>query len=86
MEYAASSDVATQFPLIPAERFRESVVLVEADGRGSYAAEAVIRSLAGAPGGSVLGWAYTRVPIFAAVSEWAYRWVARNRGELGRRR
>ena len=80
--YAASADVAARFPLIPAARFRESVVLVEVDGRVSYAAEAVIRSLAGAPGGSVLGWCYARVPVLAAAAEWAYRLVARNRGWL----
>ena len=84
VEYAASQDVASQFPAIDAARFRESVVLVGVDGRVCYAAEAVIRSLAGTPGGGALLWAYARLPGFAGVSEWAYRAVARRRGVLSR--
>lgn len=82
VDYAAASDAAGRFPDIPTERFRESVVLVEPDGRVSYAAEAVIRSLPGARGGAVLCWCYARLPGFAGLAEWAYRLVARHRGRL----
>src|SRR5262249_53467811 len=79
IDYAPYQQVAARFGDVPAVRFRESVVLVEPDGRITYAAEAVFRSLSHAPGG---GWGlacYRRVPGFAAVSELVYRLVARHR-------
>jgi predicted DCC family thiol-disulfide oxidoreductase YuxK len=79
VSYAPSQDVARDFPQIPAQRFRESVVLIEPDGRVSYGAEAAARSLAVRAPGKVLLWIYLRVPAARAFGEWAYRGVARRR-------
>src|SRR5262245_21968024 len=79
VDYAPSQQVAAQFPEIEAAGFRESVVLIEPDGRVSHAAEAVFRSRAAAPGRGLGLWCYQRVPGFAWASELAYRIVARHR-------
>lgn len=78
--YATAEEAAASHPEIPPERFREAVVLVEPDGRVSYAAEAVARSLAVRGPGKVLLWMYRRVPGASALGEAAYRRVARRRG------
>jgi predicted DCC family thiol-disulfide oxidoreductase YuxK len=78
--YATSQQAATDFPHIPAQRFRESVVLVEPGGRVTFAAEAVMRSLAVRAAGRMPLWIYEHVPGARAVSEAAYRTVARRRG------
>jgi predicted DCC family thiol-disulfide oxidoreductase YuxK len=80
VDVAASQDVASSLPAIPAGRFAESVVLVEPDGSASYGAHAVFRALAHAPGRGLGLWAYRHVPGFAGASEGLYRIVARNRG------
>jgi predicted DCC family thiol-disulfide oxidoreductase YuxK len=78
--YAPSQEVAADFPGIPAERFRKSVVLIEPDGRVTYAAEAVARSLAVRAAGKVPLWIYEHVPGARRLSEAAYRYVADGRG------
>ena len=78
--YAPSQEVAGTYPQIPAGRFRESVVLVEPDGRITFAAEAVARSLAVRAAGRPLLWIYLHVPGARAASEAAYRWLANRRG------
>jgi predicted DCC family thiol-disulfide oxidoreductase YuxK len=85
VEYAPYQQVASRFPAIPREAFAAAVHLVEPDGQVYKGAEAVFRSLARRPG---LGWLpglYRCLPPLAMASEAAYRWVARNRGWLGRR-
>jgi predicted DCC family thiol-disulfide oxidoreductase YuxK len=82
VDYAPSQEVAPRFPEIPAERLAESVVLVEPDGRVAHGAEAVFRSIAHVPGHGGWLWLYRRVPGFRPMSEWLYRWVARNRARL----
>ncbi len=79
LDYAPYSEVASQFPEIPRERFERAVQLVEPDGTWSQGAEAVFRSLAHAPGNGWPLWLYRRLPGFAAASEWCYRRVARHR-------
>ena len=79
VDYEPSQRVAPQFPQIPPERFKESVVLVEPDGCTSYGAEAVFRTLAHARGGGMWLAAYRSVPGFAAVSEASYALVAHRR-------
>ena len=76
---APSQSVAPRFPQIPAERFRQSVVLVEPDGHVSYGAEAVFRSYAHAPRGGLWLALYQKLPGFAPATELAYRLIARNR-------
>lgn len=81
VEYLAqgAAECRTRFPSLPPEALRESVHLVEPGGRVSRGAEAVLRALATQ---ERWGWAlrsYERSRWLAAVLEWAYRRVARNR-------
>jgi predicted DCC family thiol-disulfide oxidoreductase YuxK len=80
VEAAPYQDVAERFPEIPRERFAAAVHLIEPDGRVTRGAEAVFRSLAAAPGNGVWLALYERVPGWGALSEAAYRVVARHRG------
>jgi len=71
--------VAARFPEVPRSQFEGAVQLIEADGRVYGGAEAVFRALAHKPRrGSLLDW-YQHSPLFARVSEWGYRLVARHR-------
>src|SRR5262245_35631504 len=79
LEYAPSQTAAQRFLDIEKERFDRNVVLVEPDGRVSYGAEAVFRSLAAAPGHGWPLWLYRFLPGFAPLSEWCYRLVAGRR-------
>ncbi len=77
VDYEKSQDVADRFPEIPREQFQKSVVLIEPDGKVYTGAQAVCRSLQ-----SRSRWlqkAYEHVPGFAAVSEFAYGFIARRR-------
>ena len=79
VDYAPSQAVAERFPAIPPERFRDAVVLIEPEGHVCFGAEAVFRSRSFASGRGLGLWLYERVPGAAAVSERAYRLVARHR-------
>ncbi len=79
VDVAPYQAVAAEHPEVPAERFAESVVLLEPDGRTFFAAAAVFRALSHAPRRGLAWWAYSHVPGFAALSETFYRLVARNR-------
>ena len=79
VEYATYQDVAARFPEIPREKFAEAVRLIEPDGRVSGGAEAVFRTLSFARGRGWLIALYRRMPLFAPISEWIYRNVARRR-------
>jgi predicted DCC family thiol-disulfide oxidoreductase YuxK len=79
VDYAPYQEVADRFPEIPRERFRDAVQLIEPDGTRTSGAEAVLRTLAHAPG---KGWVlalYRSVPGFAAISNAGYRLIARHR-------
>jgi predicted DCC family thiol-disulfide oxidoreductase YuxK len=78
--YEPWQSAAERFPEIPRERFARAVQLIEPDGKHSEAAEAVFRSLAAAPGHGAGLWCYRHVPLFATLSEAAYRSVAGHRG------
>lgn len=73
-----NEEVISRFPEIPREHLQSAVHLIEPDGRVTRGAEAVFRSLAEVRE----RWLrfYQTVPEFAAVSEAAYRFVARHRG------
>src|SRR5262249_16675879 len=81
VEYLAFQDpeVNLRFPEIPSDEFEAAVHLITPDGSVYTAAEAAYRALAfGAHG----DWAidlYQHSPAFAAISESAYRFVARHR-------
>jgi lipase maturation factor 1 len=75
VDYAPSQEVAARFPEFSSDEFRGAVQLIETDGSVYSGAEAVFRSR----GGKALRWAYGNVPGLAAVTEFGYRIVARNR-------
>ncbi len=71
--------VPERFPEVPHERFETAVQLIETDGRVYGGAEAVFRALAHNPHDEwLLDW-YEHSPVFAHVTEWGYRLVARHR-------
>lgn len=78
IDYAASQEVADDFPQIPADVFARSVVYVAVDGSVHLGAEAVARSLA-AGGRAWPLWLYRNVPGAGALADLAYRLVATNR-------
>ncbi len=79
IEYATYQDVADRFPEIPREQFKRAVAFIEPDGQTFFAAEAVYRSLRCRSSKKWLAWSYDHVPGFAAISEIAYKFIARNR-------
>jgi len=80
VDYATYQELTDRFPEIPKGQFQKSVVFVDKDGEVFFAAEAVYRSLRYRSSRKWLSWSYDRVPAFAALSEIAYKIVARNRG------
>ena len=79
IDYEPYQEVAERFPDIPREQFQRSVVYIDRNGQVFVAAAAVYRSLRCSRSKKWLWWSYQRVPGFAAVSELAYRVIARNR-------
>jgi predicted DCC family thiol-disulfide oxidoreductase YuxK len=80
VDYVKYQQAAQQFPEIPIERFQRAVALIEPDGEVLFAAGAVYRSLAYRDSRKWLAWSYDHIPGFAAISEGAYKFIARNRG------
>jgi lipase maturation factor 1 len=81
--YAASQDVGSLYPQIPAKNFSESVQLVMPGGEVLSGARAVFVTLTYAPG---MAWlarmllrAYDRLPGFGPFTETAYRLIAGHR-------
>ncbi len=79
VEYAPFQEVAGQFPEIPQEQISSSVHFIDTDGSVYDGAEAVLRLMSHVPQGNWLLWVYRRVPGFAPLAEWCYRFVARHR-------
>ena len=80
VEYVTYQEAANQFPEIPIDQFKRAVAFIEPDGKAFFAAEAVYRSLRYRSSRRWLAWSFDRVPGFAAVSELAYKFIARHRG------
>jgi len=80
VDYASYQEVAGRFPEISREEFTRAMALVEPDGETFFAAEAVYRSLGYRSSRTWLAWSYDHVPGFAAISEIAYKFIARHRG------
>ena len=79
IDYATYQEIADRFPEIPREQFQTSVVYIDKSGEVFFAADAVYRSLRCRPSRKWLAWSYDHVPGFAALSEFGYKIVARNR-------
>jgi predicted DCC family thiol-disulfide oxidoreductase YuxK len=80
VDYVTYQEAANRFPEIPIEQFKRAVAFIEPDGKAFFAAEAVYRSLRYRSSRRWLAWSYDHVPGFAAVSETAYKFIARHRG------
>ncbi len=81
VDYRPAQDlrIPARFPEIPREQFDTAVQLIESDGTVYSGAEAVFRTLAH---GANCHWpmrAYKDSPVFADITEWAYRLVATHR-------
>ncbi|MFZ0915757.1 MAG: lipase maturation factor family protein, partial [Candidatus Udaeobacter sp.] len=79
VDYATYQQAASQFPEIPLDQFKHAMALIEPDGKTFFAAEAVYRSLQYRSSRKWLEWSYDHVPGFAAISESAYKFIARHR-------
>ena len=79
VDYATYQEAAARFPEVPPEQFQRSVVFIDTDGEVFLAAEAVYRSLRCRSSRKSLSWSYDHIPGFAAISEFAYGIIARNR-------
>src|SRR5437667_2675681 len=80
VDYATYQEAAARFPEIPVEQFKRAMAFIEPDGETFFAAEAVYRSLRYRTSRRWLAWSYDHVPGFAAISEIAYKFIARHRG------
>jgi len=79
VDYATYQQAASQFPEIPLDQFKHAIAFIEPDGKTSFAAEAVYRSLQYRSSRKWLEWSYDHVPGFAEISETAYKFIARHR-------
>src|SRR5437762_11254679 len=79
VDYVTYQEASNQFPEIPVEQFKRAVAFIEPDGKIFFAAEAVYRSLRCRSSKKWLARSYDHVPGFAAISELAYKFIARHR-------
>ena len=79
IDYLTYQQAASQFPEIPLDQFKHAMAFIEPDGKTFFAAEAVCRSLQYRSSRKWLAWSYDHVPGFAAISESAYKFIARHR-------
>jgi lipase maturation factor 1 len=79
VDYATYQQAASQFPEIPLDQFKRAMAFIEPDGKTFFAAEAVYRSLQYRSWRTWLAWSYDHFPACAAISESAYKFVARHR-------
>lgn len=79
VSYAPYQEAAAQYPAVPLSAFRRAVQYVAPDGKISSAAEASFLTLSNAPGGGIWLFLYRYLPGFAAISEYAYAFIANRR-------
>lgn len=79
VEYATFQDAAGSYPEIPREQFQRAVQWIAPDGEVRSGAHAVFTTLAIDPKRRAWLTAYDHVPGFRAISETAYRVIARHR-------
>jgi predicted DCC family thiol-disulfide oxidoreductase YuxK len=83
VDYRPFQEAAKDFPEIPLKDFQRAIQLIDA-GRVYSGAAATFRVLRHSQGRAAWWWCYSRVPGFAAMSEWAYAFLARRRDLLSR--
>ncbi len=79
VEYRSFQEAGAEFPEIAVADLAAAVHLIDANGEVFRGAEAVFRALAHAPGRRWPLKIYQRVPVFAALAEGIYRFIARRR-------
>jgi predicted DCC family thiol-disulfide oxidoreductase YuxK len=79
VEYRPYQQVALQYPAISEADFRRAVQFIAPDGSRASAAEASFLTLSEAPCKGFWLALYRHLPGFAAVSEWAYAFIAAHR-------
>ncbi len=79
MGYAPFQRVAKNFPEIPLESFQRAVQLILPDGKVFSGAAAVFHTLSFAPSRQWLWRLYQRLPAFASIAEFFYRFIADRR-------
>lgn len=77
--YHPSQEVGKRYPQISPKYFECSVYFVDPDGSFCSGAQAVFKVLSYAPNGKWFLRAYEKIPGFAAISEWVYKQIAKNR-------
>ena len=84
VRYEPFQQAAAQYPQFPRENFARAVQMILPDGRCFSAAHAVFQTLTFVPGCAWMLWLYQHLPGVAMVTEFLYRFVARNRNPLYR--
>ena len=84
VDYRPYQEVATQFPAISPEDFRQAVQYIGPDGHYASAAEASFLTLSHARGKGIWLALYRKLPPFAAASELAYSFIAAHRSAFYR--
>src|SRR6202011_1998464 len=79
IEFATYQEPAHELPEISREQFHHAIAFIDKEGKVFFAAKAVYRSLRCRFSRKWLSWSYDRVPGFAPVSEFAYKFIARHR-------
>jgi predicted DCC family thiol-disulfide oxidoreductase YuxK len=79
VQYAPYQEVGEQFPQISREEFSSAARLIMPDGEVRSGAHAAFTALAFAPGKRWMLWTYENVPGVSALTEAAYRVIARHR-------
>ncbi len=79
VEYRPYQEAVAQFPAISQAEFQRAVQYIAPDGTRASAAEASFLTLSHARGNGYWLVLYRHLPGFAAISEWAYAFVAAHR-------
>ena len=84
VDYRPYREVAAQYPAVPLSDFERAVQYMAPDGSRASAAEASFLTLSHARGKGIWLALYRRLPGFAALSEWAYAFIAAHRSAAHR--
>lgn len=80
VEYEPYQKLASQFPSVPKSEFARAAKLVEPTGEILSGAAAVFKLWTYRSRlGNFWWWGYRHIPLFAPLTEWVYRLVARHR-------